>query len=228
MSAEPTFAAAQLPVVAASRTAEIREQARVAGHAAGWAAGARAAAEAAEAAARRVAERAAAAEADAHERLADALRTLGAAAGAAAARETGVVSDQAAALVTLALDLAEAIVGVELADGERSARAALARALALPVPAATVTVRLNPDDHARLRDLLADGTLTVPDGVTLADDPALEPGDAVSELPDGHLDARLGAAAARLRTVLEEAVAERDGLEDLLAASGALRAGDGR
>lgn len=222
MSAEQTFAPTQLPVVAAARTVEVREQARVAGHAAGWAAGARAAADAATLAAQRVADRAAAAEADARARLTEALRTLGAASGAAAAREGGVVTDATATIVALALDLAEVVIGVELADGERSARAALVRALSVPVPGAPVVVRLNPEDRGLLDDLCDVDELMLPVGVTLADDPTLERGDAVSELPTGHLDARLRPAVARLRTVLEEMLAEGEGLDELLGTSGVL------
>ncbi|QIK84306.1 FliH/SctL family protein [Sanguibacter sp. HDW7] len=228
MSAEQTFAPTQLPVVAAARTAEVRERARVAGHAAGWAAGARAAADAASLAAQRVAERAAAAEEDARARLGEALCTLGAASGAAAAREGGVVEDATATVVALALDLAVVVVGVELADDERSARAALARALAVPAPATPVAVRLHPADRALLRELCDTDELALPASVTLVDDASLERGDAVSELPTGHLDARLRPAVERLRTLLEEMLAEGEGLDELLAASGALTRGGAR
>jgi flagellar assembly protein FliH len=44
----------------------------------------------------------------------------------------------------------------------------------------------------------------VPDGVELVADPQLARGDAVAELADGYLDARLSTALARVRRVLEE------------------------
>ncbi|MGP7960198.1 FliH/SctL family protein [Sanguibacter sp. A247] len=216
MSIEHVFAPAQLAVVSESRTASVRESARVAGHAAGWAAGARAAADAAVAAAQRVAQRTEAAEADARARLNDALRTLGAAAGAAASREAGVVEDATATLVALAIDLAEAIVGVELSRDEFSARAALTRALELPATTGPVVVRLNPTDLAHVRAMCERGDHALPAHVTLAEDATLERGDAVSELPTGHLDARLGTAMARLRAALEESVADASRLPDLL------------
>lgn len=216
MSAEHVFAPAQLAVVSETRTASVRESARVAGHAAGWSAGARAAADAAAAAAQRVAQRTEAAEAEARARVNDALRTLGAAAGAAAAREAGVVEDATATLVALALELAEAIVGVELSNDELSARAALARALELPAATGPVVVRLNPADLLHVRTMCARGDLDLPAHVTLADDASLERGDAVSELPTGHLDARLGTALQRLRAALEECLADGSRLDELL------------
>lgn len=216
MSAERVFAPTQLPAASAG-TSVVREQARVAGYAAGWAAGSRAASEAAQHAAQRVAVRAADAEDEARARLGDALRTLGAAAGAAASRESSVLADATATIVLLALDLAEAIIGVELADGERSARSTLARALTATAPGETVVVRLNPHDHLELQEACADRSLELPAGVSLVDDATLARGDAVSELPSGHLDARLGPAVERLREALDELVSEGDNLGEILA-----------
>lgn len=105
-------------------------------------------------------------------------------------------------LAAAAIDLAEAIIGYELADGERSARAALDRALAAPNAEEARTVRLHPDDLAALGDDLR-GRLAV----ALAPDPSLARGDAVAEFADGYLDARLSTALARAKAVLRGAAA---------------------
>ena len=100
-----------------------------------------------------------------------------------------------------ALELATAVLGCELADAERSARAALARVLDTPVPAGLQTVRLHPRDLEALRTA---GVVPGIAGVELVADPHLAPGDAVGEHPDGFLDARIGAALDRARAALAD------------------------
>jgi flagellar assembly protein FliH len=98
-----------------------------------------------------------------------------------------------------ALELATVVLGCELADGERSARAALARVLDDPQVPGVHTVRLSQRDLDALR--AAGG---VPDvaGLELVADPTLAPGDAVGRHPDGYLDARITTALARARAAL--------------------------
>ncbi|MGX5697755.1 FliH/SctL family protein [Agromyces soli] len=127
-----------------------------------------------------------------------------------------------------ALALAEAIVGVELAgDPERAARVAVDRVLAHPDAPLALRVRVHPDDLAVLDALtarLAPGSRSVfarraasaPANSDLdADaswhrlpelvaDASLTRGDAVAELPDGLIDARISTAIARARRALEE------------------------
>lgn len=218
MCPEPGFATTQLSVISDTRTQQLREQARVGGYAAGWAEGTRAAAAAADRAAERVAQRVELERAAARAEIEDALATLGAAGRAVNARTIPVVTEAHDLVVRLALDLAEAVLGIELSDAETSARSALARALAVPVDAEVVSVRLNPQDLATLERLAAiaaqDGApVAVPDGVTLVADSALAPGDAISQLPSGYLDARVAAGVARLRTAVDEAL---DGGEPLV------------
>ncbi|NMR21041.1 FliH/SctL family protein [Cellulomonas fimi] len=176
------------------------EQARAAGWAAGWAAGTRAASEAAQHQRRTLDDAFRAAE---RERAADvqaALAALGRAAAAASARVDPVLAESSAALDASAVTLAEAVLGHELADGDARARAALARALSLPAEPAVHTIRLHPAD---VRALTALGLVdSLPDGVTVVPDASLAPGDAVSELPDGFLDARIGSAVERVRRAL--------------------------
>lgn len=101
-------------------------------------------------------------------------------------------------LARAALELAEAVLGAELdADPESAARSALGRVLAHPDAGLVVRVRLHPQRIAALAG-------SAPDGLELVPDAALAPGDAVAELPEGLIDARIDAALARARRALEE------------------------
>ncbi|MEN1977050.1 FliH/SctL family protein, partial [Cellulomonas sp. P4] len=114
-----------------------------------------------------------------------------------------------------ALELAAVVLGQEVADAPTAARAALRRLREQDPRREVHTVRLHPRDLATVRAALAAPAATgdvpagdvlagLPDltGVELVADPALEPGDAVGELPDGYLDARIGAALDRARAAL--------------------------
>ncbi|TRW45625.1 FliH/SctL family protein [Georgenia yuyongxinii] len=208
MSAEPafapaTFAAATPTSRAAASTASASGYA--AGYAAGFNAGSKAAAVAAAEAERR---READEIAHAARRAADAetaLTVLAQTAAAARARTAPVIGDALETVVRAAVELAEALLGAELADDDTSARTALTRALTEAGEDDVVRVRLNPEDHAHLRTMLEaqPGTLDIPAGIELVPDPSLARGDAVSELTEGFLDARLGSALARARAALE-------------------------
>ncbi|GAB2972758.1 FliH/SctL family protein [Actinotalea caeni] len=183
-----------LPAITTGRASDAVTEATRRGHAAGYAAGLREAA-------RTVAERREQLEAEharaieqVRQECARALTALGAAAAQLRAREVATVRDAQDVLAAAALDLAEALIGVELADGETSARAALTRALA-DVDAETVrVVRLNPADLRHLDPATA--------GVRLVGDPSVPVGDAVTELDHGVLDAAIGSALRRARAAL--------------------------
>ena len=174
-----------------------RDAARAQGYAAGWAQG-RAAflaqAEAAEAdrAARHEAEHARAAQ----ERLAATL-ALGAAATACQAQVEQVAAELAGRTVTLALQIAEAVLGREVATAADPGADGLRRALNAVPPMVPVTVRLHPADRAQLDTAVIEGR-----PVTFADDPALGRGDAVVETDTNVVDATLSAALDRVREVL--------------------------
>lgn len=199
-----TFTPAFAGAVPSQQTADSRAAGYAAGYASGYAAGAREAARAAELESERMRAEHAAAEA---QRAADhraALDTLAAAARAAAQRALPVLSEAEQTLMSAAVELAEAVLGRELADAETSARAALGRVLAAAPGAGLHTIRLHPTDLATLRalDAAGDPALT---GVELVADPVLSPGDAIGEFPEGVLDARIGAALERARAELGEA-----------------------
>jgi flagellar assembly protein FliH len=184
-----------LPATAQQEQADA--DSRAAGHAAGYAAGLRAAG--AELAGQKAA-------LDAEHRAAllhDAARTdraivvLTAAALALDSRLLPVVSDAQDAIALSALDLAETIIGAELANSERSAKAALARALAAVDPATITTIRLNPLDLSVL-----DENVRAASAVSFTADASLARGDAIADLPLGYLDARITTAVARARSAI--------------------------
>lgn len=100
-------------------------------------------------------------------------------------------------LAAAALELAEAVIGHEITDHEFGAKAALARALSAPAPAAERTIRMHPADLSVIESLQLDGA-----GAVFVPDASLERGDAVAEYADGTLDARIGSALQRARQTL--------------------------
>lgn len=180
---------------------ETRGDGYVHGHAAGYTAGLRAA-EAERV--RRLEELEAGFAARRDQQQREALRLAGLLQSAAAALNARTLPTVAAAeetLVAAAVELAEAILGYELSDRSKAARAALDRALSGSKGLDVVTIRMNPEDISML------GGLDVPGAgsgtaVELAPDPTLNPGDAVAELPQGFLDAKIGTALARVKGAL--------------------------
>ncbi|WIB31204.1 hypothetical protein [Curtobacterium sp. MCSS17_005] len=204
------------PVLADPAGRERASSADVRGHAAGYTAGLRAAqAETDALRARLEAEHAAritALQADTARRIA----VLDAATNAMLSTVAPVLADAEASVASAAVDLAEAIVGnvvrasrpahdatvVDDPDGQGSREARIAsgaeatvrRALASVDRTVPVAVRLSPADAARVAGL----DLPVP----VVADGALRDGDAVVDLPDGMLDARIATALDRARTAL--------------------------
>lgn len=174
------------------------------GYSAGWSAGARAALKDAEEQRAQIAHDAATRADQAATAAREALTTLARAAAAARDRLTPVVTEAEQGLADAAVSLAEALLGAELLDDDASARSALRRALSVQ-DSEVVVVRLNPDDLTRLKATLdtLPKDVQVPAGVELVADADLARGDAVSELPEGFLDARLSTAVARVRAALE-------------------------
>ena len=170
---------------------------RSAGHAAGYAAGLRAAgAELAGQKAALDAEHRAALLHDAA-RMDRTIAVLTAAAAALDSLLLPVVTDAQDAIAASALELAETIIGEALADGQRSAKAALTRALAAVDPATITTIRLNPLDLGVL-----DESVRAAAGVSFSADASIARGDAIAMLPFGYLDARIAPAVARARAAI--------------------------
>lgn len=194
-----TFAALDFPSLRDRAGDDVQARARVHGHAAGYAAGLKKAH--AELAVRRaeLEAEAQAAAADGRARLDAAVAVLQQAARALDARLAPAVAEATASLADAAVDIAQAVIGRELSAGADSAENALRRALDHPDTAAVVAVRMNPADLQALPDGIRAAA-----GVTLQPDASLDPGDAVAQLPDGYLDARIGAALDRARAALGE------------------------
>ncbi|WIB27828.1 hypothetical protein [Curtobacterium sp. MCSS17_015] len=201
------FAPVAFPVITDAALTRRAASADVRGHAAGYAAGLRAAQVETDALRARMAAeheaRAAALDAVVAERIA----VLDRAAAALQARVAPVLAAAEESVARAAVDLAEAVVGSAIRasrpDGDgpgpsgrraASAEETVRRALAAVDGAVATAVRLSPGDA----DVLDGLPLPVP----VVADPALRDGDAVVDLPDGILDARIGAALDRARTAL--------------------------
>jgi len=176
----------------------VRRDAELRGYAAGYAAGARRAERmleerrgALEAACARQHDAAAAAEAQRAERLDRVLAAL-------EARLEPTLHSAYDALLAAAVELAEALLGRELADDELSARAIAQRVIAADAERAVTRVRVHPAEASDVALLLTGRSVDV------VGDPGLARGDAVAELPDGFLDARITTALARVRRALAE------------------------
>lgn len=193
------FTRVAFPTVGQSTRSSEAERGFVEGHAAGYAAGVQAAA----AEQRQLQERLRAEHQDMLDAGASAsaraVQLLQVAAEAAQQRQEVALEDIQGVLAASAVELAETILGYELAHGENTAQAALHRALAYQNSGVDHTaVRLHPADIATLS---ASGVAQVP-GVELQADPTLNPGDAVAEYPNGWIDARINTALERARRVL--------------------------
>lgn len=130
------------------------------------------------------------------QRCESALSALGQAASLLHDRSRPALDDLADLVVATALDLAEAVVGRELAVVASPGADALARALRVLPEEAVVTIRLHPDDLATLDPAEA------PAGVTLVADPSVQRGGALADSGAQHVDAQLGPALARVREAL--------------------------
>jgi flagellar assembly protein FliH len=126
-----------------------------------------------------------------------------------AVRESAALFDQradelaglaSARIEELAVDLATAILGVELSDPGRSASHALRRALAaMPVQRWT-RVSFAPQDGAALRED-ADAAASL-QGIEMIVDASVGAGGAIVEVADGAVDARITQALARAAAAL--------------------------
>ena len=168
------------------------------GHAAGYAAGVRAAAKEQRRWRDRMAAEQASSLAAAQQDLDRAVRALAVARSDFTLRNVRALEDAEEVLAHTALELAEAILGYELAEGTRTARAALDRALSGNEDATVLAIRLNPADI----EVLGSEGLDLPAGLPLIADRSLIRGDARVDYQQGWLDAGLGSALSRARTSL--------------------------
>jgi flagellar assembly protein FliH len=186
------------PELVKDETPELRERARVQGHAAGYAAGRKAATETLasdRAALRAEADRALGVQI---EGLRSALDAVGQAAADLNAQTTVALEGTEEAVLSAAIEIAGMILGRAIAeDHEGAAVAALRRALEAAGPAPIRTVRMNPDD-LELVGMVAEEQ----PGLQLLPDPRVGRGDAYVDLPEGVIDACIASAVERVRRAL--------------------------
>lgn len=175
------------------------EEGRAAGYAAGYEEGRRVAAAEAAAEADEAERRRQAVEAGRRASAARAVAALEEAARDLLAREAVALVEVQDALARAAVDLAEMLLGAELALTSSPGTEAIARALALLPGTAEVVVRMNPADVAALGDL----SLLAPERtVQIVPDDTVAVGDCLADSAGRHVDARLGPALERVREVL--------------------------
>jgi flagellar assembly protein FliH len=191
------FTAVAYPAVSIRPHSEADDQARARGYAAGYAQGAREAER--ELAARRAqldAELAGAAE-RADTLLQHRIGAVESMLRALEARLEPVVESAQESLAVSAMELAEAILGVELRDAGTSAKSIVSRVLSVVDATELTVVRVHPGELPLLTGLFGGH-----EAVQLVADDSLARGDAVAELPSGFVDARISTALDRARDAL--------------------------
>lgn len=128
-----------------------------------------------------------------------AMAALKAAADALEARAVPAIEGVDRSLIEASLQLAEAILGHELRDDEHSAKAVLGRIIGMVDPSELRSVRMHPETAAALPEGAAESA-----GVTVISDAQLTPGDAVADLPQGFIDARITSTLTRCKALLTE------------------------
>jgi flagellar assembly protein FliH len=128
------------------------------------------------------------------------VQRLATAADELAAREATARADIEDQIVAAALQIAEVVIGHELAQPDTRGRDAIARALAVAPERGHVTARLHPADLA----VIDPAALTTGRTLDIIPDPTLAPGDCIVDVGACRVDARIGPALERAREVLEQ------------------------
>ncbi|GAA2751321.1 FliH/SctL family protein [Amnibacterium kyonggiense] len=186
------------PELVKDETPEVRERARVQGHAAGYAAGRKAATETLatdRAQLRAEADRALGVQIDG---LRSALEAVNRAAGELNAHTAMSLEGTEEAVLSAAIEIAGMILGRAISeDREGAAVAGLRRALEAAGPIPIRIVRMNPEDLELVSMVAADDP-----GLQLVADRHVSRGDAMVDLPDGVVDASIASAVERVRRAL--------------------------
>lgn len=132
-------------------------------------------------------------------RLETALQAVESAAAELGIRQAGAVADVERSVATLAVQIAEAILGRELAAMDAPGYDAVARALQLAPKGVDVLARMNPLDAEAIGDL---GSLTAERAVTIIPDGAVERGGCIVEAGACRIDAQITPALQRVREAL--------------------------
>ena len=178
----------------------ISEKARVRGYADGFAEGRRRAEEELAHARAALEARTAQHDADAREALRTALAAVDAVRSDLDGRLASLGASDAERVEELAIDLAEAILDVELSDAARSAAHAVRRAVAEAPVSTWVRVHLAERDARTLRD----GGSPIMTATEIVVSTDVDAGGAVVELGDARVDTRVSSALARTRAALRD------------------------
>jgi flagellar assembly protein FliH len=117
-------------------------------------------------------------------------------------RHRDVITDIESRAVAVACEIAEAIVGHELAASEHPGRDAIVRCLQLAPADGTVIAHLHPDDVATAA--FEDTAAVYGRAIRIVADATLTPGDAVVDVGPTRIDGRVAPALARIREVLAQ------------------------
>ncbi|HLF40376.1 MAG TPA: FliH/SctL family protein [Acidimicrobiia bacterium] len=148
-------------------------------------------------------EKAAAEEAAVMARLERAHHALSLAARALHERQALELAGLERDITAAAFELAEAVVGRELALAASPGLEAVARALRLAPPGEAAVVRLHPADAAEVNRAVEPGGAVDPSrNLTVVADERVEPGGCVVEAGDCRVDAQISPALARVRDAL--------------------------
>ena len=131
--------------------------------------------------------------------LAGLVQRLGQAADVLLSRETTTRQEIEHDVVATAFQIAEAIIGREIAQPDTRGVDAIARALELAPERGLVTARVSPADLAVIGDA---GQLATGRALELVADPSVAPGDCVVDVASCRVDARIDRALARIREIL--------------------------
>ncbi len=121
---------------------------------------------------------------------------LGAATDVVRRHEAGLAEAFATTIASGAVQLAVAILGRELADETVAATSAVERSLAAIGRRPGTVVQLHPDDCALIDES------SLPEGICIEPNPALQRGDAIAQTDDRTVDARIATALDRAQRVL--------------------------
>lgn len=191
-------------VASARSYTEVVDEARTAAHAEGWAAGHAdgLAAAAAEVEMRRqqLLDEHKAAEADRDVATARALSALAAAMDEVHRARAAEATELLALAVEVAVELAESLVGHDLAARGTPGLDAVRRAAVVAPPDGPLVVRLHPADAAGVAPVAVESAAGRP--VTVLADERVAAGDCIAEVGDVQIDASVRTALARAREVL--------------------------